>query len=95
MASNTIMYVALAGIVIGFVIATFFVHKEIVEPLTGEFCDANNPCRGGETCYKFPTEAQAICLGVDPCQKCASKQCTVSEAIQGDFYPKIVICRIA
>jgi hypothetical protein len=45
-----------------------------------QFCDIDTPCPEEMDCYSFPDEENPVCYLGDPCIKCESKICEISES---------------
>ncbi len=51
-------------------------------------CDYKNQCPEGYNCYSFPEDEDPICYIGDPCERCASKNCDITES-----FPMQVFCK--
>lgn len=52
-------------------------------------CDVANPCSDGQECviYENSTDARAVCVSGNPCDRCSSKKCVTQMS-----YPERITC---
>lgn len=55
--------------------------RELEDNYVAITCDALSPCPQGQSCYYFRDQNSPICWTGDPCSRCTSGRCTITEMI--------------